>query len=460
MKTPCFFLALLFSSILCFAQNDCVYIAGFTTDASGRQFAAYWKSGKLTKLTSGNGRDEARTIAISGSDVHVGGFKMQGTNREASYWKNGQEIPLNLTSNYGRKASEVYAIKVIGSDVYLFVTQPNRQTTSDPNNYYYYKNGIRQSMLLSDRQSVNYAMTSSESYFVSRNGDIYILSPNLIDGKVTYWKNGNRVTGSTDLSYLYSVDLKSIFVSENGDVYIAADKIIDNTGRTRATCWKNGNEIQLSYESGNTYAKSVYVEGNTVYVSGAECKTTSHFSAVYWGNGQKVLLHNYNTDGYDATTASIATAGGFTYVAGMHKGNVYWANGKEIKLDEASTGEVFAMAVVRGGGCSNQATIAAIGRSDSQAASAGAIVSELSNIWKQTSEQRKIYEQQEKERLDRVHAEQTAKYTEQQNKLKQTEEYKTFEKAIPLKTGKAVASNITVQSVIGRYIKAIGGIEN
>lgn len=89
----------------------------------------------------------------------------------------------------------------------------------------------------------------------------------------------------------------------------------------------------------------------------------------------------------------------------------------------------------------------------------GAVVSELTSILQNTSEQRKIYEQQEKERLARVQAEQMAQYTEYQNKMKQTEEYKTFEKAVPIKTRKAIVSNVTVQYIIAKYINAIGGLE-
>lgn len=348
--------ALLFlSETFSYAQNACVYVAGFARDANGRQYAAYWKSGQLTKLTNGTNRDEARTIAVSGYDVHVGGFKMNGVNRVAAYWKNGQQMQLNLMGDYSGIASQVYAIKTVGNDVYMFVTQPSRRSTSEPNNFYYYKNGSRQTVLMSDYQTVNYGLTNSESYFVSRSGDFYVLNPSLIDGKIAYWKNGNKVTASINYSNLNLVDLKSIFVSDNGDVYIAGTKILDNTGRAKAVYWKNGNEVSLSYDSWNTSATSIYVEAGTVYVSGYETKTSSHFSAVYWKNGYKTVLHNYDTDNYDATTMSIATVYGAVYVAGSHKQSLYWVNGKEAKLDQAS-GELYAMTVVNGGGCYNNTT--------------------------------------------------------------------------------------------------------
>lgn len=361
------FSVFLLGANLCSAQNDCVYTAGFTRDASGRQYAAYWKSGQLTKLAGGTNRDEARTIAVSGYSVHVGGFKINGVNRVAAYWLNGQQMPLNLTGNYSGLSTEVNAIKTVGSDVYLFVTQPKRMSNSEPNNYYYYKNGIRQTLVLSDYQPVNQALTKSQSFFVTRNGDVYIVNPGLIDNKITYWKNGNRVSAGLSYATLDRVDINSIFVSDYGDVYIAGTKI-SKSGSAKAAYWKNGTEVAVSYDAWNTYTTGIYVEGSAVYVAGYETKAPSHFSAVYWKNGYKTVLHNYDTDGYDATTTSIASAYGTVYVAGMHKNLVYWVNGKAARLDQPS-GEIYAMAVVNGGGCINNTQSVSVATPNNQSVS-------------------------------------------------------------------------------------------
>lgn len=353
------------TTTLCLAQNDCVYMAGFARDGSGRQYAAYWRSGQITKLSNGIG-DEARTIAVAGSDVHVGGFRMNGVNRVAAYWKNGQQMQLNLIGNYSGKASEVYAIKTVGSDVYMFVTQPNRMSTTDPLYYYYYKNGNPVKILISENEMREEYRgvargNKSEHFFVTANGDVYeagvVADYDDSRDRVVYWKNGHRVAerASEKLQKTNApVQITSIYVTPTGDVYIAGNKPTGKTAsetKVQAVYWKNGNEVTVTANLWNTYATGIFVDGSNVYVAGYETRTPSHFSAMYWKNGIKTILHNYDTDQYDATTASIATGFGTVYVAGMHKTSLYWANGKEAKLDQP--GQIYSMAIVKGGGCYN-----------------------------------------------------------------------------------------------------------
>lgn len=347
------------------AQTDCVYVAGFTRSTDGRQYAAYWKSGQLTKLTDGSTRDEARSVAVIGNDVHVVGFKMKGNNRVAAYWKNGQEVPLNLEGYYSpNSGNEAYAVKGVGSDVYIFVSQPSRRSTDDPYYFYYYKNGKAVKILISeDELRAQFGGTVrgrlSEHYFVSESGDVYEAGAVQGNGNsVGYWKNGHFIAERASEKYPYgkNVNINSIFVSNNGDVYIAGSTCYTNDHKSdfaKAVYWKNGKEIVLPVEKGAAQATSINVQGNDVFVSGYQTKTFSHFSAVYWKNGQKITLAEDENTGNDAVTKSIAVVDGNVYAAGSHKGNLYWKNGKEIKLNEESGGEVFSMMVVKGGGCVN-----------------------------------------------------------------------------------------------------------
>lgn len=359
-------LVMLLISSFSFGQNNCVYIAGFTRGMDGRQYAAYWKNGQLTKLTNGSDRDEARSIAVLGNDVHVVGFKMKGVDRAAAYWKNGQEVPLNLEGDYSSiKSTEAYAVKVAGNDVYIFVTQPDRRSNLDPKYYYYYKNGKAVKVLISDNElKEEFRGTSrgrtSESYFVSDNGDVYEAGTVAdIDGdkkRVVYWKNGHRVVESASEKYPnnMTLNLNSIFVSNNGDVYIAGAKCFTNDHETdfaKAVYWKNGKEIAFPVEKGAAQATDICVQGNDVFVSGYQTKTFSHFSAIYWKNGQKITLAE---DEGNETAKSITVVDGTVYVSGSHKGNLYWKNGKEIKLNEESGGQIWSMTVVKGGGCIDQ----------------------------------------------------------------------------------------------------------
>jgi len=363
---------LILSATFCFAQYDCVYISGFTRDANGGQNAAYWKSGRLIKLPSPREGAEARTIAVSGNDVHVGGFKNVGSKSVATYWKNGVEIPLVLEGNYYNDQPEIYAIKTVGSDVYMFVSQPRRISSSEPAYFYYYKNGKAVKILLSEKELREQFRGTvrgrlSEHYFVTQNGDVYEAGvvADYDDGRerIVYWKNGHRVmeNASEKLQKTNAVvSINSIYVSNNGDVYIAGNKPSGATAsetKVKAVYWRNGKEVVLSYDAWNTYAKSIFVDNGNVYVAGDECKTFSHFSAVYWKNGQKIVLQDYDDiNVYDATCTSVAVVYGTVYAAGSHKGSVYWVNGKEAKLEGSASTSFGAMAVVKGGGCFNNTT--------------------------------------------------------------------------------------------------------
>lgn len=370
MKPICLItlLLLLFQGLCSNAQSDCVYIAGQWTDKDGRQYAAYWKSGALTQLTDGSDRDEARAIAVSGNQVHAGGFKMNGLRRVAAYWVNGGEVALNLEGHYSKnKDSEVYSIKMVNNDVYLFVTQPER-FGNDPYYFYYYKNGKAVKLPVPDSDlDLMWKGAGrgrlSEHFFVTEAGDVYeagTLSSDGANNQVVYWKNGRLEMARASRKYnlyeeVHGVTANSIFVTASGDVYIAGTvtyrKNVSDS-HSRAVYWKNGEEITLSRDSWNVWANSIFVEANTVYVVGSECRTYSHFSAVCWTDGQKKLLHDYDSDGYDATANSVIAVNGALYVAGSHTNSVYWMNGREVKL---GLGKVYAMAVAKDGGCYNNA---------------------------------------------------------------------------------------------------------
>lgn len=96
--------------------------------------AVYWKNGVEVDLAPSG---IAQAITLSGSDVYVGGYIIDGQNIEATYWKNGQQIQLESAG-----ISHVFGIALNGTDVYcvgdLFGPQGNGQDSVT-----YWVNGVR-----------------------------------------------------------------------------------------------------------------------------------------------------------------------------------------------------------------------------------------------------------------------------------------------------------------------------
>ena len=175
----------------------------------------------------------------------------------------------------------------LGSGVYVVGSEINGQ-------------GIRVATLWKDNQkqslsdgSIN---TEATSVYVSKNGDIHVVGyerPNtsVFPIAAKYWKNG-IVQNLPNGTYA-----NSVYVSGN-DVYVAG-----GNGYSAAVLWKNG--IAQNLPNGD-YASSVYVSGNDVYVAG----TYSWDAAVLWKNG---IAQNLPNGDY---ASSVYVSGNDVYVAG------------------------------------------------------------------------------------------------------------------------------------------------
>lgn len=319
-------------------QTD-VYIAGSWNDkATGQSFAAYFKNGKPIVLKDGLGAtrfaiaSSARAIVVNNGDVHVVGVSRDANDKEiAAYWKNQKFVPLPIKrDNAGNnQTSSASGIAVSNGNVYIFPYHPGHEVS-----YYYLKNGLETNF----SQTVYRTQVYDPINFVSGN-DIYVAMNGHDAG---YWKNGVKVILDDKMKGQDRVQVSSIFVSGN-DVYVSgyktyASKSGDNTNKTMALYWKNGQEVILSTGSGRfggRSASSIYVSGNDVYVAGfSQDENTSASRAVYWKNGREIVL----AEGSTFTQAvAIAVSENDVYVAGQNSNRyVYWKNGQEIDLPGCS----------------------------------------------------------------------------------------------------------------------------
>jgi hypothetical protein len=263
---------------VCFAGTD-VYVTGYTS-AVVNQVAKYWKNGTEIILPS-EGPAISTSIVVSGSDVYVAGYGDSG----AMYWKNGQ--PVYLSASDSASTSIASSIFVSGSDVFiagLVLTKKNNQFPT------YWKNGEINWLNASPRHSNGGLYGNATSIYVS-GSNVYVA------GRITgenfaqvavYWKNG--VTTKLDSGSSYA---SSVYVSEN-DVYVGG---FNNQG---GVYWKNGTAVNLAPASA---VNSIFVTGNDVYACGyAMTESMSNTVGVYWKNGNPTYLNGPS----DANALSIS----------------------------------------------------------------------------------------------------------------------------------------------------------
>jgi hypothetical protein len=290
-----------------------IYVAG---EQNG--LATYWKNGQAVTLENSN--STARSIAVAGLDVYVGGWKgdafMYGNN-VAVYWKNGREVLLT-----GPTGAAVNSMAVSNTDVYTAGWELNANKTNGVAKYW--KNGQPVSLTngLTDAEATSIVIVANDIYVAGHE-----------NGIAKYWKNGQAIslTNGSQQAYAYSIAVVG------SDVYVAGSE--SNGIAHVAKYWKNGIAVSLTNGSAiHASANSISVVDNDVYVAGWEGDFIGRVGgtgsvAKYWKNGQAVSLSNGTTYAY---SGSIAIFGSDVYVAG-HEGSTilrakYWKNGQAVTL--------------------------------------------------------------------------------------------------------------------------------
>lgn len=256
-----------------YVEGNDTYVAGWISNGPFDAIAMYWKNGDPINLSDHEFETYAKSIAVSNNDVYVAGFELNSQHK-ARCWKNGIPIQLDLND-----ALHSYAVSIFvsGDDVYVagWVLNLNGKSSA-----VYWKNG--RMVLLTDGSSDSMA----ESIFVTGQ-DVYVV-------------------GTID----YSLS------------HIAPNEVFAIGKQGVATYWKNGNATTLS---DNGRAQSIFVNGSDVYVCGSISTNTTLSStpfgavnviqAVYWKNGDPVILDTDFNANSDANAISV-TRNGDVYTAG------------------------------------------------------------------------------------------------------------------------------------------------
>jgi hypothetical protein len=250
-----------------------VYAIGYVDDVTKYRGAAYWKNGKMFRLSNGNPNQVPIAIAFAGPDVYIAGFEDAADKSFAIYWKNGEVHVLSDKEGFARPT----AIAVSGSDVHIIGWGLNKIYDNDS----------------------TLAM---------------------------YWKNGERIRLKATASYEM---IESINVSGN-DVYFAGHAFNrdDENRIISAKLWKNGVATALTRGGVDSFASKVEVDGNDVYVAGK-----NGTQAVYWKNG---IMKTLETGAISSSEVNgLAVVHGELVISGRnyddrlnYQGSFVWKNGQ------------------------------------------------------------------------------------------------------------------------------------
>ena len=267
----------------------------------------------------------------AGYDIYVSGLNSEGY---ATYWKNGV-----AHVNKNRNGGAYIDITVSDGDVY----------TLGVYDHCYYKNN-------KEVAALGYGGGEPLSIAVS-NGVVHVAS------STTYWKNG----APTNHPMNYTVSTTSKIAVSGNNAYIAGDAWHDNT--YVAAYWKNGTVYNVGKPKdgsfrARTYANSIFVSGNDVYMAGS--KTVEDWMGIlgsfwvpcYWKNNTEIILPSsgdyYNQDAIgiivspdgnvhvlgnigEAWKNPNGTTSGVNYA-------YYWKNGAQSMLPVAGRAYSFAVA--------------------------------------------------------------------------------------------------------------------
>lgn len=225
------------------------------------------------------------------------------------YWKNNSPVAL-------KKTNAILTLKAVFVDDKNIVHEAGTHIEGKGDGFIYpvaayWKNG--EEILLADKKHES----MGQAIFIEGT-DVYIAgyeayvkeNSKYISGCIaTYWKNGKAVHLSDNLKTTYAT---SICVA-NDDVYVAGYERQVDTGKDIAKYWKNGKEIRLTDGTFYGRANSIFIHNNDVYVAGeinpetdvlklATTETGMNKIAVYWRNGTLIQLTDKKND---ASAASI-----------------------------------------------------------------------------------------------------------------------------------------------------------
>ena len=199
-------------------DND-VYAVGYDqTSTSPKKIAKLWKNGVAVNLSDGLNDEQAKAITVVGNDVYIVGTQYNSTTNTgvAKIWKNG------FATNLGASSSSAFrdfptSVTVSGSNVYVSGYKRNGTESYAK----YWKNGVEVNL-------TNGITNATANDVLVLNNDIYAVGRISFNAKC--WKN--NVLTSNLIVEANCYEAKKI-VTDGSDIYILGDKVSNSVNQIR-----------------------------------------------------------------------------------------------------------------------------------------------------------------------------------------------------------------------------------
>ena len=328
-----------------------VYAAGIMTTSGPQGNSAlpgYWLNGTWIGLTlppsywmtgGGYGEPPALSLVVSESDVYVAGSPGLGDNRVPGFWRNGTWT--DLVSFPGANFGSATGLAVSGSDI--CVGGFNAQSPG------YWMNGV----WVGVTPPLGLGAQCGTTALALSGGDVYtagywtdVDSPTATAG---YWRNTTWVGLTPPLS-LPNCVTSAMAISGN-NIYIAGEASGNTPGSTVFGYWQNGTWVGLAPAPGLApgMINALVTAGSDVYAGGSSMSWKGQGGVetpCYWLDGTWVglPLPAGATDGH---VEAMAVSGNDVYAAGnTDAGPGYWLNGTWTSFAGTGGGVVHALVVI------------------------------------------------------------------------------------------------------------------
>jgi hypothetical protein len=244
-------------------------------------------------------------------DIYISGTETINGTHQACYWKNGNKVIL-ASSTEECVANDIEVTK--NGDVYVCGTIGTKPQVV------YWKNGIQYNVTnTNDKCTCSSIELKGDSVYIG--GSIYVTGTTFDYVPMIWSRKG---TMGKDVQMTNNAGAITALTLYNGKMYATANLIFDNWSRA-AYFLDNKLNYLVAATVKESYAEDIVIEGDSIYIVGAEADLNYVVNAVFWKNGKQYPIQaNATAKRIDVLDGYVYTCGYFQYI--LNNRAIYWNN--------------------------------------------------------------------------------------------------------------------------------------